>query len=153
MQVDDDHEAMSGSDGPPGRPLPPLGDPTLLRSVAAVLAGFSALVIGVVLATSAAGAVLRPDPTAPTAGFLAVNIAYSAGLAVLAGYLTAKAAPRAPQAHALALAGVLVFMTSAMLLGSGGRAPPGQPPWYPWLMLVLGPAGVIAGGLLRRRDR
>ncbi len=174
--MDDDREGTSGSDYPrparsprgagappepgphgssgPGHRQLPHGDPTLLRSVAAVLAGFCALVIGVMIATRAAVAIMLPDATAaPTTAYLAVNIAYSAGLAVLAGYLTAKAAPKAPQAHALVLAGVLVFITSATLLGSGGRAPPGQPQWYPWLMLCLGPAGVVAGGLLRRPGR
>ncbi len=148
-----DGQGSAKASGPGGPSLPP-GDPTLLRSVAAVLAGFCALVIGVMLATRAAVAIMLPDPAAsPTSAYLIVNIAYSAGFAVLAGYLTAKAAPKAPRAHALVLAGVLVFITSATLLGSGGRAPPGQPGWYPWLMLALGPAGVIAGGRLRRTSR
>lgn len=128
------------------------GGGTVLRSVAAVAAGFALLVIGVMIATRIAVATMLPAPDAgPTPAYLAVNLAYSAGLAVAAGYVTARAALSAPRAHALALAGVLLLLGAAAVLGTAaaGAPQPGQPAWYPYVMLVLGPAGAIVGGSLR----
>lgn len=130
----------------PDRP-PPGGDPTLLRSVAAVAAGFATLAIGVMVVTRVAVAALGVEPgQPPERSFLALNVAYSAVLSVLAGWLTAKAAPRAPRVHAAALAGVLLFLSGAALLGARGQPVAEQPSWYPYLKLLLGPAGAIAGG-------
>ncbi|MGH7540490.1 MAG: hypothetical protein ACRELC_05785, partial [Gemmatimonadota bacterium] len=85
---------------------------------------------------------------APDSTFLALNLSYSAVLAVAAGWVTAKAAPRAALLHAAALAGVLLLLSGAALLGLQGRSLPEQPAWYPTVKLVLGPLGAIAGGLL-----
>lgn len=124
----------------------------MLRSVAAVAAGFALLAIGVMVATRIAVGVMLPSADAgPTPAYLAVNLAYSAGLAVAAGYVTAKAAPSAPRAHAQVLAGVLLLLGVAAVVGTAaaGASPSGQPAWYPYVMLVLGPAGAILGGSLR----
>lgn len=129
-----------------------VGGGTMLRSVAAVAAGFALLAIGVMVATRIAVGLMLPAPDAgPTPAYLAVNLAYSAGLAIAAGYLTAKAAPSAPRAHALVLAGVLLLLGVAGVVGTAaaGASPSGQPGWYPYVMLVLGPAGAILGGSLR----
>ena len=129
-----------------------LGGGTLLRSVAAVAAGFVLLAIGVTIATRITVGLMLPAPDAgPTPAYLAVNLAYSAGLAIAAGYVTAKAAPSAPRAHALTLAGVLLLLGVAAVAGTtaAGATEARQPGWYPYVMLVLGPAGAILGGLLR----
>ncbi len=129
-----------------------MGGGTMVRSVAAVAAGFALLAIGVMIATRIAVGAMLPTPHAgPTPAYLAVNLAYSAGLAVAAGYVTAKAAPGAPRAHALALAGVLLLLGVAGVVGTAaaGATPPDQPGWYPYVMLVLGPTGAILGGALR----
>jgi hypothetical protein len=129
-----------------------LGGGSLLRSIAAVAAGFALLAIGVMLATNVAVGLMLPSPEAgPTAAYLVVNLAYSAAFAVAAGYVTAKAAPYAPQIHVYALAGVLLLLGLAGVVGTAaaGAAPTGQPTWYPYVLLVLGPAGAILGGSLR----
>jgi hypothetical protein len=141
-------DSMKSDGGMSGGP----GGGTMLRSVAAVAAGFALLAIGVMIATRIAVALMLPAPDAgPTPAYLVVNLAYSAGLAVVAGYVTAKAAPSAPRGHALALAGVLLVLGVAGVVGTAaaGATPPGQPSWYPYVMLALGPAGAILGGSLR----
>lgn len=124
----------------------------MLRSVAAVAAGFALLALGVMIATRMAVGLMLPAPDAgPTPAYLAVNLAYSAAFAVAAGYVTAKVAPSAPRAHALALAGVLLLLGVAAVGGTAAAGAPqdNQPVWYPYVMLVLGPAGAILGGMLR----
>lgn len=129
-------------------------DTTFLRSVAAVAAGFATLAIGVMVATRVTVAALGVQPGAPPDRlFLTSNVAYSAVLAVLAGWVTAKAAPRSPGRHAAALAGVLLLLSGAALIGLRGRSLPEQPAWYPYLKLLLGPVGAIAGGWLFSRRR
>lgn len=133
-------------------------DTTFLRSVAAVAAGFALLAIGVMVATRATVGALGVEPGAPPGRlFLVLNVAYSAVLAVLAGWVTAKAAPRAPGRHAAGLAAVLLLLSGAALLGLRGQSVPEQPTWYPYLKLLLGPAGALAGGWLfvgrREEDR
>lgn len=142
----------SSSTPPGGGAAGGAGGGTMLRSVAAVAAGFALLAIGVMIATRIAVSLMLPAPDAgPTTAYLAVNLAYSAGLAVAAGFVTAKAAPYAPRAHALGLAGVLLLLGVAGVVGTAaaGASPSGQPGWYPYVMLVLGPAGAILGASLR----
>jgi hypothetical protein len=137
---------------PAGNPSPGIGGGSLLRSIAAVAAGFALLAIGVMIATNVAVGLMLPTPEAgPTPAYLAVNLAYSAAFAVAGGYVTAKAAPYAPRVHVLALAGLLLLLGLAALVGTAasGATQPQQPAWYPYVVLVLGPAGAILGGYLR----
>ena len=124
----------------------------MLRSIAAVAVGFALLAIGVMVATNVAVGLMLPSPEAgPTPAYLVVNLAYSAAFAVAAGYVTAKAAPHAPRIHAFVLAGVLLLLGLAAVVGTAaaGAAQGDQPAWYPYVVMVLGPAGAILGGSLR----
>jgi hypothetical protein len=124
-----------------------------MRSVLAVLAGFVAMALTVIVATVLFARVLYPDaapgrPPTPTGAWLAVNFAYSLAAAVLGGWLAAYLAPRAPFRHAVALAVVAAAMALPGILGGGS---PGQPAWYPAVLGALAVGGVLLGGKLARR--
>ena len=124
-----------------------------MRSVLAVIVGFAAMAIAVIVATVVSMRLLYPraEPgllPAPTAAWLAVNFAYSLGAAVLGGWLAAYLAPRAPFAHAVALAVVTVAMALPGILGDGS---PGQANWYPPVMAAVAVGGILLGGKLARR--
>jgi hypothetical protein len=123
-----------------------------MRSVLAVLAGFAAMTVVVIVATVLAAGML-PEPSrasqaTATTAWLAVNFAYSLAAAMLGGWLAARLAPHAPFAHAIALAAVALAMAAPSIL-RGASA--GQPGWYPAVMTAIAVAGILAGGRLSRR--
>lgn len=130
-----------------------MGDASLLRSVAAVILGFVVLTFGSVLT----GQLLlrlfaEASGTALSANFIAASLGARGLITILAGFLTALAAPRAPRLHAGVLAAILVFFSLASLAGlSSASGDPYGPAWYPVVMLALGPAGALAGGALRAK--
>ena len=131
-----------------------MNDSTLLRSVAAVILGFVVLTIGSVVAGRVLFATLGVGPgLALSAAHIAASLGSRLGISVLAGFLTALAAPRAPRLHAGVLAAILVFFSLASLWGLSTAGEPYGPTWYPVAMLVMGPIGVLAGGVLRARRR
>lgn len=75
-------------------------------------------------------------------GFLAAN----GTAAVIAGWLAARIAARAPFAHAAALAVVMAIGTIAAAVSA---APSHQPGWYAPVAGLVGVAGVLFGGWLR----
>lgn len=118
-----------------------------------MLAGFAAMALAVIVMTILFARLLYPDaepgrPPTPTVALLAVNLAYSFGAAVLGGWLAAYLAPRAPFAHAVALAVVAAAMALPGILGGGS---PGQPAWYPAVLAALAIGGILLGGRLTRR--
>jgi hypothetical protein len=126
-----------------------------MRSVLAVVVGFAAMIVAVLVATILFARLLYPDadqdtPTTPSGAWLAVNLAYSLAAAVLGGWLAAYLAPRAPFAHAVALAVVAAAMAIPGILGGGS---PGQPAWYPAVMAALAVGGILIGGKLSPRRR
>lgn len=131
-----------------------MGDASLLRGVAAVILGFAVLTFGSVLtgrlliSTLGVGVGTAPDTT-----FIAVSLTTRLVITVLAGFLTALAAPRAPRLHAGVLAAILVFFSLASIAGLTASGEPYGPTWYPIAMLVMGPVGVMAGGMLRSARR
>ena len=130
----------------------------MLRSVAAVAAGFIGMMLVVMAGTLAATMVFVPGgmtamaadaPARPLPGsYLAANLLVSLAGAAVAGWVAARLAPSSPFAHVLVLAALLLIMT----LASFSRGPaPGQPNWYPWVIGTIGMAGVAIGGMLVRR--
>ncbi|MGH7566593.1 MAG: hypothetical protein ACREK2_07165 [Gemmatimonadota bacterium] len=124
-----------------------------MRSVLAVLAGFAAMAIVVIVATVLFARLLYPDaepgaPPTPTGAWLAINLAYSLAAAVLGGWLAAYLAPRAPFGHAVALAVVAAAMAIPGILSGGS---PGQPAWYPAVLAALAIGGILLGGRLSPR--
>ena len=129
-----------------------MGDASLLRSVAAVILGFVVLTFGSVLTGQLLLRVFgEASGTALSAAFIAASLGGRGLITILAGFLTALAAPRAPRLHAGVLAAVLVFFSIASIAGLTASGDPYGPTWYPIAMLVMGPVGVLAGGALRRR--
>jgi hypothetical protein len=124
----------------------------MIRSIGAVLAGYAAMAVVVVLATKLAVKLmsLQAPPggmPAPTGGYLVVNLLYSFAAALLGGWITARLAASSPLGHAAALAGFALLM--AVVSSLAGPQAQGQPAWYPWVIGLLGAAGVLAGGWLR----
>jgi hypothetical protein len=76
-----------------------------MRSVAAVLGGFLVFSLSAVLLFNISG---RPPERWPGAAFATFAIVYGGVFAALAGYIAARLAPRAPMAHAMAVAGLLL---------------------------------------------
>ena len=131
-----------------------MNDASILRSVAAVILGFVALTLGSVLTGRLLLSLFGVEPdTAPGGTFIFTSLGVRLAVTVLAGFLAALAAPRAPRLHAVVLAAILVFFSLASLAGLSASGDPYGPPWYPIAMLVMGPAGVLIGGSLRSRRR
>ena len=116
-----------------------------LRSAGALLTGFVAMAVLVMLTTAAAVKLLLSQPDCPTPLYLAVNLTCGLLSAMAGGWVTARLAPRAPLLHALVLAVVAV----ALLLAQ----PPagGQPSWYGYAMAGIVAAGLLLGALFRSR--
>ncbi|MFV1988894.1 MAG: hypothetical protein ACC682_16600, partial [Gemmatimonadota bacterium] len=129
-----------------------MADATLLRSVAAVIVGFVVLTLGSVAAgrliVGATG--IGPQDTV-TMGFLLANLASRAFVAVVAGYLTSRAAPKKPLLHGVALAGMVAFLAVVALIGLRAAGTASDPEWYPVAMLFVGPLGVIFGAAIGQR--
>lgn len=126
--------------------------PAILKSVLAVLAGLATAIIMVMLLTLAAvfvffGGDMTADPTPP---YLAVNIAYSFGAAVLGGWVTARLAPAREFTHAVAAA-VVIFLLSFAGTGAEAEANSAVPGWYGTALAALGPTGMVLGGWLGAR--
>lgn len=129
-----------------------MSDATLLRSVAAIIVGFVVLTLGSVAAGRALVAATGLDAgAAPDTAYVALSLGSRFLMAVLAGYLTARAAPRRPLAHGLVLAGIVAFLALVALWGLRAAGVVQDPPWYPGAMVFVGPGGVLAGASIRAR--
>lgn len=127
-----------------------MADATPLRSAASIIVGFVVLTFGSVVAGRVIAGTSGIQPgDAMTASFLAQNLGSRFLVAMLAGYLTARAAPRRPFLHGLGLAGLVAFMALAALFGLRAAGTMGDPTWYPVAMLFVGPTGVVAGAWVR----
>lgn len=121
------------------------------RSLAAVVAGLIvAVVMVIVLSWLAAAVVDQPESGPPTAVYLALNLLGGALAGMAGGATAARMAPHTPHGHAYILAAVILLLS---LPGLFSAPLPGQPSWYPVALSVLGPASVVAGGLIALRRR
>ncbi len=131
-----------------------MNDASILRSVAAVILGFVALTLGSVLTGRLLLSLFGVEPEAdPGTAFILASLGVRLAVTILAGFLAALSAPRAPRLHAGVLAAILVFFSLASLAGLSASGDPYGPAWYPIAMLFVGPAGVLVGGSLRARRR
>ena len=128
----------------------------MLRSILAVIVGYLAVAIIVMVTTMAAAAALIPGAMAamrtrqrptPTPAYLVANLACGFLAAVVGGYVAGVIAIVSPFAHAAALAAL--FAVVSLASSRGGRAELGQPAWYPLTILGIGVAGVLVGGWVR----
>jgi hypothetical protein len=108
------------------------------RSVAAVLAGFVAIVV----THTGMDAVMHATGVFPKAGevmgggLFALAATYRLVLEVLGAALTARLAPLRPLKHAMVLGGLGTVASLAGLLATYGRGPEFGPLWYPLLLVV-----------------
>lgn len=126
----------------------------MIRTLAAVVIGLLVLVLVVGIGTAAAAALLLsapPDglPAQLTPAYLAANLLLSF-LAAVAGGLAAGFVARRSSIVAVRICAALVFALAIIAMLAPGGAAPGQPGWYPVLLALIGPIGVLAGGWLRR---
>ena len=117
---------------------------------------FSRWAVAIGLGTAVASKLLLPTAVGgtmsrPTPAYLIVNLGLSGLAALLGGATAARLAASSPFGHAVALALLVLLLALVTAFTSGGRpdASP-QPSWYPLVLALLGPLGVIGGGWLSR---
>ena len=118
-----------------------------MASLKAVAAGLLSMFVLVMVGTLVATVLLAGDDGAVTTGYLIANVAVSAVAAMAGGYVAAWLATHHRILHAAVLAALVVVMA---IPGIGNPAP-GQPSWYPPVLMVLGAICVLVGGVLGNR--
>lgn len=122
----------------------------MARVILGSLAGFLTAAVVVVLITFAAATALGVEQGQTSAVYLTINLVGSFAAAAGGGYL-AQQISRREKIIAPAVMATLMFL---LTIGSvAGEPAPGQPEWYPFALLVLGPGGALAGGMLAARSR
>ena len=126
----------------------------MLRSVAALFAGFVAMtavvIIGAIVATALfipGGLASMRTPTAMTLtpSYLVANIVVSFFAALLGGWITAGVARHSHGIHAATLAAIVLVLGVVQATASVE----GQPRWYGSVIPLIGMMGVLAGGAVR----
>ncbi|HEX2204940.1 MAG TPA: hypothetical protein VHG91_16640 [Longimicrobium sp.] len=120
-----------------------------LRSAGAVFAGLLAIVV-LSTATDAvlhATGVYPPFPQRMADSLFVLAAAYRVVYGVGAGYVTARLAPRSPTAHALALGGVGVVLSTAGAVAMGAYGPA----WYSLANVAIALPCAWAGARLHAR--
>ena len=123
------------------------------RSVGAVLAGFictALLSVGTDAFMHARG-VFPPPGEAMSEGLFIWAATYRLVFTVLAGYVTAALAPRAPLTHVLILGTIGALAATAGAVATWNAGPEFGPRWYPVILVVTALPCVWAGGILRMR--
>ncbi len=124
----------------------------IFLSIVAVLGGYLATAVLVVVSTIIASKALNPpqvpgEPPVATVPYLVANLSLALLGAMAGGYLCAWIAPVSPLIHVIVLACLFGGLALATAITSGPM--PGQPSWYPWVIGIIGASGVMIGGILR----
>ncbi len=122
----------------------------ILRAFAALLSGFAAMAILVVIVTALLTKFVPEwvgQTGSPRPGYVFVNLGYSFLASAAGGYITAMTARGNPLILVLALGIVVLLMSALSAMQSRGK----QPVWYQLALLAIAPLGVLAGGLVRLR--
>ena len=125
------------------------------RSILAVIAGYLAMFIGVAIGLAillAAFPDAFPDQPGPYDGptyVLVLEIVMSLIAALGGGYACAFVARRKELHHAGVLVGLMIVLGIVSVIGEAGL----KPLWSSLAILVLPPAAVLYGAVLRRRQR
>jgi len=124
----------------------------LVRTIAAVVAGFLAIVIlsvGTDMAMRASG--VFPPADQPMSGALfALAAAYRIVYCIGGGWLTARIAPARPMRHALMLGVMGLIVSTIGTVTTWNRGPEFGPHWYPLTLIVTALPCAWLGGRLRR---
>lgn len=121
----------------------------MLHDLLAVLAGFAAMALLVIVSTGIAATLLVPGGMSATATrvasltrtYLIVNLGCSALAAFVGGAVTARIAYEAPLWHGAALAALMVVMSVVSARQARGT----QPRWYQMTLMTAMPAIAILG--------
>jgi hypothetical protein len=142
--------APSTPPAPPQRPLTPL-----LRPALALLAGLgiTVLIVGGGVLITTLGALRGQDPRnfTPPPWYYGANMTLSLLGAAAGGFAVSRITRGRSLFTVMVLALILLVSGVAPVL-RGTAAAPGQPHWYPLALALLGPIGVIAGGVAERRN-
>ena len=119
---------------------------TLLKSFGAVFAGFTAMVMLVLVGTPVIAKLLLADPAQPlTPSYLRMNLLSGFVFAAVGGWIAAHLAPNGPLWHAAAMA-LVVLVLGIATAAQGGAVRAGQPQWYAWTLPFVGASGALLGG-------
>jgi len=117
-----------------------------LKSLGAMFAGFTAMVVLVLVGTPVIAKLLLSEPSQPlTPAYLRVNLLSGFLFAGVGGWIAAHLAPSGPLWHAGALA-LMVLVLGIATAAQGGAVRAGQPQWYAWTLPFVGAAGALLGG-------
>jgi hypothetical protein len=125
-----------------------MSNPTTLRSVWAVIAGF----LTVFILSSLGDVVIHasgyypPEGVMPSTGMWILFLSYRFVFTVLGGYVTARLAPANPMKHVLILGsiGTVAGLIGVFAMGEYG------PAWYAWALVVTAIPLTWLGGKLRK---
>ena len=123
--------------------------PQGVRSVLAVIAGYFAMMIVVIVLTIVSMKAFHLQSGHPTPVYLTLNILYSIAAALLGGCVTAKIARRSPIVHGVALALIMLALSLVTFSTSAG----GQPLGYRIFVVIALPLAAVAGSALTRQPR
>ena len=125
----------------------------MLRSIGAVIAGYFAMAIPIMVTTLlhmivVLGKLPQPGahPDIPTS-FGVVSLVYSTLYAAFGGYVCAAIARQNRLKHGLALAGLVFVLSLISVYIDRGQ----QPLWYQVLLVLLGAPATALGALLRAK--
>jgi len=110
----------------------------MFSSILAVLGGFAATALFVIVTTAIAARAVPPR------AYLTINLACSALAAFLGGFLTARLAPDKPFFHGIALAALMCAMGLLSAKQAGDR----QPRWYQVVLCTVMPAIALIGAFI-----
>ncbi|MEP6834362.1 MAG: hypothetical protein ABJB74_13285 [Gemmatimonas sp.] len=128
----------------------------MLRSIAAVLAGFLVMSAVVMIGTVALTALLVPGGIAsmkvgmktpgasmptPSTTYLAANLVLSLVAAISGGLVTQRIAASAPDGHLVALGAVMLVMSVVSAFSPGSAQ---QPEWVKFVIPVIALVGIAA---------
>jgi len=76
---------------------------------------------------------------------MTMNVGLALIFSMLGGYITARYAEGSPLAHAFMLAIVVLLLHAGSALSMKGK----QPVYYLFVLIIIPPLAVLAGGMLR----
>ena len=123
----------------------------MLRSILAVLVGFVAMAVVVMIGTAVAMRALQPHEGDATAlamrlnpAYLTANLVLSGVAALIGGYVVATIARHDPIRHGIALALLILVMSVVSMRRAGAT----QPRWYQLTLATAMPLIAIGGSAL-----